>query len=301
MCSIATHDFHYRRFDYFADSRTRVRRYDTGLGVEIAHAAFHNETWFAGAFPVFRVGGVMSDSSLGDRHIMSDVDPSPKPRGLSKEVHTLTSVIKQLEEQLDQMMATNETLRKDQQDELARRMTLETRVEELQEMLRRSERQAAEKDNLIGEVKHVNQERARLAASMRELGDRLKELTEQHDGDAKKIERLRAAHADALEEVQSVEAQFERAIQVVAQTRAQLSIALEERDQHSARARNGEALLAELRHERDSLVTEVEQSRAALDEIRQSLIDEGLSGGRGEPAAAARAAPAPAEKQQRQR
>jgi uncharacterized coiled-coil DUF342 family protein len=227
---------------------------------------------------------------------MSDADPKPVPSprsGLSKEVHTLTSVIKQLEEQLDQMMATNETLRKDQQDDLGRRLALEAKVDELQELLRRSERHAAEKDNLLAEVKHVNQERARLAASMREAGERLKELGEQREADAKKLERLRSAHADALEEVQSVEGQFERAIQVVAQTRAQLSIACDERDQHSARARNGEALLAELRHERDSLVTEVEQSRAALDEIRQSLIDDGLAGAREPAARNAPGAPAP--------
>jgi uncharacterized coiled-coil DUF342 family protein len=119
----------------------------------------------------------------------------------------------------------------------------------------------------------VNQERTRLSASARELGERLKELAQQQEGETKKIERLRAAHADALEEVQSVEAQFERAMQVISQTRAQLAIACEERDQHSLRAKNGETLVKELRQERDALVAEVEQSRAALDEIRQSLVD----------------------------
>ncbi len=230
---------------------------------------------------------------------MSEVDPKPavSPRGgLSKEVHTLTNVIKQLEEQLDQMMATNEALRKDQQDEVTRRLALEGKVDELQEMLRRAERQAAEKDNLLAEVKHVNQERARLSASLREAGERLKTLTDQREADTKKLERLKAAHADALEEVQSVEAQFERAIQVVAQTRAQLGIASEERDQHSARARNLESLLAELRHERDALVTEVEQSRAALDEIHRSLIDEGLPGAREGATRDSGAAPAPQQR-----
>jgi uncharacterized coiled-coil DUF342 family protein len=224
----------------------------------------------------------MSNSNVGD--------PQAKPPlGLSKEVHTLTKVIKQLEEQLDQVMATNDGLRKDLQDERTRRLSLDEKVEELHEMLRRSERQAAEKDNLLAEVKHVNQERARLGASLRELNDRTKELTEQREGDAKKIERLRSAHTDALDEVQSVEAQFERAMQVVAQTRAQLSIACEERDQHGARARSSEGLLSELRQERDALVAEVEQSRAALDEIRQSLIDEELVRTRDDEAAAGRA------------
>jgi chromosome segregation ATPase len=198
---------------------------------------------------------------------------SPHGPALSKEVHTLTAVIKQLEEQLEQMVATNAALRKDYQDERARRLALEEKVEQLNEALRRSERQGADKENLLAEVKHANQERARLNASTRELGERLKELVQQQETETKKVERLRAAHADALEEVQSVEAQFERAMQVVAQTRAQLAIASEERDQHSLRARNNEVLLKELRQERDALVAEVEQSRAALDEIRQSLVD----------------------------
>ena len=231
----------------------------------------------------------MSNTSIGDRSAVGEgANPSPVgaprgPAGLSKEVHTLTKVIKQLEEQLDQMMATNEALRKDLHDERARRLGLEEKVDELRETVRRSERQAADKDNLLTEVKHVNHERARVAASARELGERCKELMSQQEADAKKIERLRAAHGDAIEEVQSVEAQFERAMQVIAQTRAQLAIACEERDQQSLRAKTSEASLAELRQERDALVAEVEQSRAALDEIRQSLADD-LASREGDPA-----------------
>src|SRR5262245_33652815 len=142
----------------------------------------------------------MSKSSLGDRSVVGEVDPNAKPAapprgpaGLSREVHTLTKVIKQLEEQLDQMMATNEALRKDQQDERTRRLALEEKVDELHELLRRSERQAADKDNLLAEVKHVNQERARLVASARELGERVKQLVEQQEAEAKRTERLRAA------------------------------------------------------------------------------------------------------------
>jgi len=231
----------------------------------------------------------MSESSLSDRSARGEVGSNPKSAGaaggsagLAKEVHTLTMVIKQLEEQLDQMMATNEALRKDHHDERARRTALDGQVEELREKLHRAEHQVADKDNLLAEVKHVNQERVRLAASARELGERLKELAEQRDTETRKVERLRVAHANAVEEVQSVEAQFERAMQLVAQTRAQLTIACEERDQHSLRARTSEALLTELRQERDALVTEVEQSRAALEEIRQSLVDVCVVSARGE-------------------
>jgi chromosome segregation protein len=205
----------------------------------------------------------------------SNAASSPRrPAGLSKEVHTLTTVIKQLEEQLDQMMVTNEALRKDLHDDRARRLALEEKVDAAHEQLRRSERQVADRDNLLAEVKHLNQERARLASSARALADQHKQLVEEQKAEARKIEQLRAAHGDAVEEVQSVEAQFENAMQVISQLRAQLSVACEERDQQIARAKNTEALLEELRHERDGLVAEVEQSRAALDEIRQSLFDQ---------------------------
>jgi chromosome segregation ATPase len=193
--------------------------------------------------------------------------------GLAKEVQTLTMVIKQLEEQLDQMMATNQALRKDHLDERSRRVAVEGKLEEMQAKLVRAEKQVADKDNMLAEVRHVNQERVRLAASARELGERLKEAGEQRDAETRKVERLRKAHANAVDEVQSVEAQFERAMSLVAQTQAKLTIACEERDQQSHRARTSETLLTELRQERDALVAEVEQSRAALEEIRQSLVD----------------------------
>jgi uncharacterized coiled-coil DUF342 family protein len=182
-------------------------------------------------------------------------------------------VIKQLEEQLDQMMATNEALRKDHLDERSRRTALEGKLDEMQAKLVRAEKQVADKDNLLAEVRHVNQERVRLAASARELGERLKEVAEQRDAETRKVERLRKAHGNAVDEVQSVEAQFERAMTLVAQTQAKLTIACEERDQQGQRARTSETLLTELRGERDALVAEVEQSRAALEEIRQSLVD----------------------------
>jgi chromosome segregation ATPase len=216
------------------------------------------------------------------------------PPGLAKEVQTLTMVIKQLEEQLDQMMVANEASRKDHLDERSRRTALEGKLEEMQSKLLRAERQVADKENLLSEVKHVNQERVRLASSSRELGERLKEVAEQRDAEARKVERLRKAHANAVDEVQSVEAQFERAMTLVAQTQAKLTIAGEERDQQAIRARTSEALLAELRRERDALVAEVEQSRAALEDIRQSLIDVvAVPGQKGDPESRRAAVDAP--------
>ncbi len=90
-----------------------------------------------------------------------------------------------------------------------------------------------------------------------------------HDG----IERLRAARGDALEEVKSVESQFERAMELVAYTKAQLAVMTEERDAQAARLRSAEQTTEQALEERKALEEEVAQSRAALDEIRRSLFD----------------------------
>ncbi len=205
------------------------------------------------------------------------------PGGLSREVQTLTTVIRQLEDQLDQMMASNDALRKDQEDERVRNLSLTNKVEELHERLRRSEQQAVERENLLAEVKQLNQERARMAAAAREHVAKLKDMEQQRESELRMVERLRLAHADATEEVQSVEAQFERAMQIVSQTKAQLTIAREERDQLLSRLRATETQLGQLRQERDALSAEVEQSRTALDEIRRSLVDACLVSTEGSP------------------
>jgi uncharacterized coiled-coil DUF342 family protein len=193
--------------------------------------------------------------------------------GLSREVHTLTNVIKQLEEQLDEMLTANEALRKDLDDERSRRVDLQHKVDDLHERLRRSEQSATEHDGLLAEVELASQERSRLSVSLRESSEKLAELESQRKRDTQQIERLKVAHQDASDEVQTVEAQFERAMQMVARTKTQLSVACDERDQQIARTKSCQQLVSQLREERDALLSEVEQSRAALDEIRRSLVD----------------------------
>ena len=199
--------------------------------------------------------------------------PDSEGSGLPNEVHTLTTVIRDLEEQMDRMMATNESVKAELEEERKRRLGAQSRLEDVQERLRRAEHELNETEKLRAEVGHLHHERTRLASEARELGHKLEETDQERRRQSRLIERLRSARASALEEVGSVEAQFERAMQLVTHLRAQFTIVTEERDALGARLRAHEETLRLLQQERDGLVTEVEQSRAALDEIRRSLVD----------------------------
>jgi chromosome segregation protein len=211
-------------------------------------------------------------------------DPLPDPLGadagsdrhagsLSSEVKTLTSVIRDLEDQLDRMMAANDAVKQDLDEERKRRAGAQARVDEVEERLQRAEQELNELEKLRAELGHLHHERARLADQVRELTQRAEDGERERERQSRLAERLRAARAHALEEVTSVEAQFERAMQLVTHVKAQLTIAAEERDTLAARLKGHEDTLRLMQQERDALITEVEESRAALDEIRRSLVD----------------------------
>jgi chromosome segregation ATPase len=162
---------------------------------------------------------------------------------------------------------------KDLEDERVQRSALERRIRELEEELRHTEQDGLDKDGLLGEVSQLKQERATLANQAADLKDRVAALEQDERERQRLIERLRAARAAAVEEVQSVEAQFDRAMEMVAEAKAQVTVLTEERDALLSQLRVTEERVRKSEAERDSLLDEVEQSRAALDEIRRSLVD----------------------------
>lgn len=203
----------------------------------------------------------------------ADEQARSKPKHLSHEMQSLSGVIKNLEEQLDHMMASNDAYKRDLERERERCLSFERVVGDLRHRLVRSEQDAAGRDNLQAELTHVNHERARLETEGRELRDQLGSLQQERTEQDNLIKRLRAARADALEELQSVEAQFERAMRLVAEVRAQYALEAEERQAIAGRLSVTETRLRQAEDERDFLIQEVEQSRSALDEIRRSLVD----------------------------
>ena len=72
--------------------------------------------------------------------------------------------------------------------------------------------------------------------------------------------------------LQSVEAQFERAMQKVAEYRSRMTMLSEGFESVRAELKTTQVDLDRARKERDLLSNEVEESRAALEEIRRSLV-----------------------------
>jgi chromosome segregation ATPase len=193
--------------------------------------------------------------------------------GFSEQMATLASVIKDLEDQLDRMISANDALKKDLHEERQRRIELETSTDDLKKQLMRTEKETASREMHEAELAHLAQERTRLTGKVRELNDKFQSLERENRKYLNQLERLKAARSDAVQEVHSVESQFERAMQLVARLKTQLLVVGEERDALAGQSKVSEERLAQLRHERDAMLAEVEESRSALDEIRRSLVD----------------------------
>lgn len=218
----------------------------------------------------------MSDPSPLDS---SDGRPPRRPGtgNLADELHRLTSMIRELEEQLDRLIETNAELRRELENERQTRQGLQGNVDDLRDRLERSEREAAANESVASEIAHLQKERVRMAEVTRDLHKQHRSAADQAKHQANLVKRYRAGHENAVEEVRSVEAQFERAMEIVAEAAAKVVMVEEERDAVMGRLRLIEEELRASHQEQDDLLREVDESRAALDEIRRSLssaIDE---------------------------
>ena len=201
---------------------------------------------------------------------------------LTTELHRLTSMIRELEEQLDRVIETNAELRRDLEQERSTRQERQAKVDDLRDRLERSEREAAANESISAEAARLHEERAEMAETVRDLRERLANAQDAARHQAKLVERYRAGHENGIDEVRSVEAQFERAMEMVAEAAAKVVMVQEERDAALGRMRLMEEHLRAAQQEQDDLLHEVEESRGALDEIRRSLssaIDDAGPGG----------------------
>lgn len=199
---------------------------------------------------------------------------SEDKRAMSSEtVQTLSRMIKDLEDQLERMLAINDAIEKDLSKEQQRRVELERTVEDFEKKMLEKEQESANLEDLQTEVSHLTNERARLAATIEELGRQLSATEQENRKLARQAERQRVEREDAQEELESVETQFNRAMEMVTDLRTRLAVFGEERDALKGRLRLAEEKVVQLEAERDSLLTEVDESKQALEEIRRSLVD----------------------------
>ena len=207
------------------------------------------------------------------------LDPSASPLSASAGIDltagmsALSSMIRDLEGQLDRMIDLNSALQEQLESERANRVATERQLEAAREQLGLREQDAATRENLASELSQLSHERTRIVERLRTLEAELE--AQKGEGQAREslIRQLRAARADVLDEITSVESQFEHAMQMLAQMRSRVTVLQEERDAMGGRMRLTETKLLDLQHEREFLVREVDQSRAALDEIRRSLVE----------------------------
>ncbi|RLB48387.1 MAG: hypothetical protein DRJ42_23360 [Deltaproteobacteria bacterium] len=218
---------------------------------------------------------------MADKSSFESREGSPSRRSgtgnLTNELHRLTSMIRELEEQLDRVIETNGELRREVQTERETRQDAQVTVNDLRDRLERSEREAAANESLAAEVGQLNQERTQAAELIRGLREKLEAAEDDVNHQTKLVSRYRVGHENAIEEVRSVEVQFERAMEMVAEAAAKVVMVQEERDAVTGRLRMIEEQLRASHQEQDDLLREVDDSRAALDDIRRSLssaIDE---------------------------
>lgn len=209
-------------------------------------------------------------ASTGER---GSAPPESSETKLSDSTGALARIVRDLEAQLDRVLETNDVLKQELDAERKRRLSLERTVDDLHKELEHRDVDAAATQNQLSELDQLRAERTRLAAELREARTKLDDVVRAQHRDEELVGRLRRAREEALEEVQSVERQFDRAMHLVDDLRARLAVLGEERDALEGQLMVVEQKLLAVEDERDLVRQEVRESRAALDEIRRALVD----------------------------
>ncbi len=192
---------------------------------------------------------------------------------LNDTVQSLSRMIKDLEKQLERTLSINEALEKDLEREKKATVRVEQERNRLEERVDQFEKDVSTLEDLRAEIGHLGHERARLAATIEGLGRQLAE-TEQENRKLDRLgERAGVERDDALEELQSVEMQFNRAMEMVDDLRSRVATFSEERESLVSRLKILETQLGLTEDQRDALKNEVEESSKALDEIRRQIVD----------------------------
>jgi len=192
---------------------------------------------------------------------------------LNETVQTLSQMIRDLEKQLENMLEINEALERDLDSEKKKSLELTKERNAARQQVTQYEEELGTAEELRAEIAHLSSERARLATTIEELGHQLAESAQENMKLDRLTERMRVERDDAVEELQSVEAQFERAMEVITDLKARVTTLAEERDELTNQLKIHENQLRMTEDQRDALRTEVEESRKALEQIRREVAD----------------------------
>ncbi len=192
---------------------------------------------------------------------------------LHETVQRLSRMIGDLEDQLERMLGINEALERDLDKERKKTASVQQEHDKLLDRLRRSDEENASLEDLRAEVGHLGHERSRLAATIEELGRQLAESEQENRKLNLLAQRMRLERDDTIEELQSVEAQFDHSMEIVSDMKTRLVALAEEREALVGRLKAMDAQLKMTDEQRESLRLEVEESRDALEEIRRQVAD----------------------------
>ncbi len=192
---------------------------------------------------------------------------------LHETVQRLSRMIKDMEGQLERMLEINGAIEKDLDEEKKKTARGQQERNKLLERLRRSDEENISLDDLRAEVGHLGQERSRLATTIEELSRQLAESEQENRKLNLLAERMRLERDDTLEELQSVEAQFDHSMEIVSDMKTRLVALAEEREAVVNRMKVMETQLRLTEEQRESLRAEVDESRDALEEIRRQVAD----------------------------
>jgi chromosome segregation ATPase len=203
----------------------------------------------------------------------AEASHSPDASPLHDTVGTLSRMVKELEKQLERMLSINNALEADLEKERKRTSLVEKERDDIREKYSRIEQELTTLEDLRAEIDHLVHDRGVMAGTIEELGRQLAESEQEHRNAEQLISRVSAERDDAVEELLTVEDQFDRAMKLVSDLKIRLTSLDEERNSLVARIKALESQLHLSETQREALKAEVEESQKALDDIRRQVAD----------------------------
>lgn len=226
-----------------------------------------------GAMPIEDI--LRMEIDAGRRGVAPGAPAEGGGRGLKDTVTGVAQMLRDLEAQLARVMAVNDRLEKELGETRAAARAVARERDELVERLGRTQDEGLTLDDVRGELVALQRERRELAERLDGVEDEARRLEAAGRHAQQALERMTAERDDAREEVRTLEAQFGRAMQAVAELRRRCEDLDGQRDQLTTRVRVLEGELALATEQAEALRLELEEANAAIEEIRQSIVEVG--------------------------
>jgi chromosome segregation ATPase len=197
-------------------------------------------------------------------------------RTLNKTIYELSKVIGELKEQLTQHIKLNEALEEDLGRAEARIRDGEREKESLVKRLRVLSEERRSFEDHRGDLDQITRERDMMAEKVYELGKMLAVSEQRVLETGKLIDRFRSERNDASTEVTCLDSQFTRAMKVIEELKHELSATKDRNEELASRLEFVERQKQMITSERDVLKIEIGETRNALEEIRQGILDASL-------------------------